>query len=1047
MQELIASTYQNFYSIGSFIPAVFALFLGFFFLSLPKKSSAALWMAVTFLTMTFFYSPYFFASGIYDPMAANHRWFTVLFVLVSLASVSQVLLRFPENDYPRLARYLAIAQFLVAVAVTAFFVIRTLHADRIYHFDGHYWDFDADAESRIVGRVIQLYMLTMLLVGAFRTVVTPSPHRWFVMLIALGFVLGTAPAGYTNIQSRDGAMDRGTHQIAMVLTSLSFFFVSVIVFINTTRDRTTFMGKIVGISLVTFLIIMQFIAYFALDSLDRAYNDIHRAEAELARRDPSYRTEDLRYTAAFSLSSRKVEFLHPSGGASVDLAPFAPQMQNTAVWARLASISEKEPEAFRRLVLSALDKRHGEFAGYAGLIRKELEGLPQNSGTPAADLLDRVSQHRRKILFRYNKIRQMPDATFRAELTKFLAAEKDFFVSFRTAIEGYIEANADLSPKELREGTLRYLQPFEPPGTRIYRKHNDTNKGADQFVSFLLVEPGFATVREAGFSYIAYRKFVHGPSRDIFLVLLAGILMVLIGFRFFFYGALVRPLDTLLEGVEMVNVGDLTVSVPVKVQDEIGFLTDSFNMMVATVKDARDNLEQKVADRTRELQETLEQVQALKSQQDGDYFLTSLLIKPLAANHAGEDGPVAVDFFVKQKKTFEFRKWKEEIGGDLNKAHRIMLKGKSHVVFLNADAMGKSVQGAGGVLVLGSVFESLVERTQLSSAVSDQYPERWIKNAFIELQKVFESFNGSMLVSLVLGLVDEETGIMYYINAEHPFSVLYRNGEARFIENELTFRKLGTTGVEGTLYVRTIQLEPGDVIIAGSDGRDDLLLGMDAAGNRIINEDESAFLRHIETAHGNLEKIYEELVKVGEITDDLSLVRIGYRETAHAESHDHAVSREIMRLINDARAMKKKGAHAEALAALSKANELDNSRPAVIYELLRLHLDRKDYAKAAACAEDYIYLRPADTEVVYIASVCFRKAGDLRRAADLGERVRLRAPRAVKNLLNLARVYAALGNHSRAEMLADDALNIDHDNGPATKLKTQLAEMKNQRAS
>ena len=81
---------------------------------------------------------------------------------------------------------------------------------------------------------------------------------------------------------------------------------------------------------------------------------------------------------------------------------------------------------------------------------------------------------------------------------------------------------------------------------------------------------------------------------------------------------------------EMVNAGDLTVEVPVKVQDEIGFLAGSFNHMVQSIREARvqledyaANLEEKVNERTEALNQTLGKVQALKVQQDGDYFLTS----------------------------------------------------------------------------------------------------------------------------------------------------------------------------------------------------------------------------------------------------------------------------------------------------------------------------------------------------------------------------------------------------------------------------------------
>ena len=79
-------------------------------------------------------------------------------------------------------------------------------------------------------------------------------------------------------------------------------------------------------------------------------------------------------------------------------------------------------------------------------------------------------------------------------------------------------------------------------------------------------------------------------------------------------------------------------------------------------------------------------------------------------------------------------------------------------------------------MVLGAVLEAIVDRTMLSGEASKHHPERWLKNAFIELHKVFETFDGSMLISLVFGLVDDDSGLVYLINAEHPWSVLYRQG-------------------------------------------------------------------------------------------------------------------------------------------------------------------------------------------------------------------------------------------------------------------------------
>ena len=79
------------------------------------------------------------------------------------------------------------------------------------------------------------------------------------------------------------------------------------------------------------------------------------------------------------------------------------------------------------------------------------------------------------------------------------------------------------------------------------------------------------------------------------------------------------------------------------------------------------------------------------------------MIEPLGQNNAFSKN-VEIEFFVKQKKNFIFRKREYELGGDINISENIELQGKKYIVFLNGDAMGKSIQGAGGVLVLGTVF-------------------------------------------------------------------------------------------------------------------------------------------------------------------------------------------------------------------------------------------------------------------------------------------------------------------------------------------------------
>ena len=116
---------------------------------------------------------------------------------------------------------------------------------------------------------------------------------------------------------------------------------------------------------------------------------------------------------------------------------------------------------------------------------------------------------------------------------------------------------------------------------------------------------------------------------------------------------------------------NLDVLVPISSQDEIGSLANSFNTMVLSLKDMRekmqtytDSLEEKIRERTEEIQQQAEEVQKIKQQQQGDYFLTSLLAKPLVQN-ANRSDYIKTEFFIEQKRKFQFREKPVELGGDL----------------------------------------------------------------------------------------------------------------------------------------------------------------------------------------------------------------------------------------------------------------------------------------------------------------------------------------------------------------------------------------------
>ena len=114
--------------------------------------------------------------------------------------------------------------------------------------------------------------------------------------------------------------------------------------------------------------------------------------------------------------------------------------------------------------------------------------------------------------------------------------------------------------------------------------------------------------------YRMFRQALHRQMLPLAYIILSVTLFILIGFPFFFDQVLVRPLLALHHGMQQVNAGNLNVVVPVRCHDEVGFITQYFNTMVVSLHDYSRNLEQKVADRTQELSQALDDLKATQQE-------------------------------------------------------------------------------------------------------------------------------------------------------------------------------------------------------------------------------------------------------------------------------------------------------------------------------------------------------------------------------------------------------------------------------------------------
>ncbi|MBN8222184.1 MAG: serine/threonine-protein phosphatase [Spirochaetes bacterium] len=425
-------------------------------------------------------------------------------------------------------------------------------------------------------------------------------------------------------------------------------------------------------------------------------------------------------------------------------------------------------------------------------------------------------------------------------------------------------------------------------------------------------------------------------------------------------------------------------------------LAVNFDAATYEINTIRNYLTELVDEKTKTISEAYNELKQLKSRQDGDYYLTSNLIESLTEIRP-ESETVIVDSLIKQFKIFEFMGHSKEIGGDMNAGYSLRLQGEKYTLVVNADAMGKSLQGAGGVLVLGSALRSLIERTNITEGLRNLSPERWLKNSFLELHRLFSNFNGSMMASMVCLLIHDNSGYTVMINAEHPQGILLRDGQSEFISSHEGLRKLGNNAVKGRLWVDTLMLRHRDVVILGSDGRDDIVVSYDADGQPMMNEDDRKILQIVRIAEGDLPRIFLGLRSSGEIVDDVSFVRIEYRGD-QKPPEGQAVE-------NFWESYRKATHTGSKLEALRKILDVNPQSVRAWRALLLLHLKSKNLVDAASIAESLVRIQPHRDFYMFVAGLLFYRIGQMERALNFADRLTLRNWSAERYLILLGRIH------------------------------------------
>ena len=579
IHEITSSFFVTQLSVGSIILTAFAFSASLFFLRPEKKTSATLHIGLALMFLALYHFFYFVSFSFYHTLSAYHRWFTVTFIFLSQIHLSRYILQYPDDRNWKLSRIIMFLQYACLIPVIIWYCKSTQAAQHIFRFDGHYWDFNSEYTSRFVGMVIIANSLFHFVIFVFRLFRLQKREFYWLLSIGSLFVIGALIPAVLNSINREGFIKRESFQTALNMCHLFSFTLIALMHLNTTHDRFTFMGKIVGISSVTFLAVFILNSHYTLREMNNLFEKSKFSDSRIYIHE-GREENDLKFLNIYSFSKNKIISDDKSSGCYTPYSRY--EYFNTAVFEEIKDLPDKGFEEGLKKITADEDLY---FTGYKNLIHSIDSSIPADCSHRGEEIYRRIYHLQDYILFNYNYLMNLSDTGFRDSLLRHLQTTSPRFINFNDAITSYTASSA-LQGGDLKREVLKFIEGMQYSGSQRYR----TGFDGQHYVSSIYYNKTEKTVYEAGFSYLTYRTFMHAPARRMIILMVCIMLFMILIYPFFFFWTLYKPLNTLQAGVKRVINGELDFKIPVYSEDEIGFITETFNKMVKQLKVNNDTI-------------------------------------------------------------------------------------------------------------------------------------------------------------------------------------------------------------------------------------------------------------------------------------------------------------------------------------------------------------------------------------------------------------------------------------------------------------------------
>jgi len=596
------------YSVCSIIPSAFFLTMSLLLFSMKEKSRATFYFGLDLLLFSVFFFFFFSAVAIDHPAAAYYRFMVVAVIYAIEIVMFLFITSYPDKSESCLIRVFTISLVLFSAVVWIWYVIYTLKYSPppVFDFESHSYEFPVSLPDLVVSLWVNILVIIFVFAGIVKVSRLKDVKKWPIIIIITLTTSVTFLATASNMMSKYGYVSRGTFYLIQDFIDIGAYFLSTVTYINATKDRSSLMVKVIGISLATFLLILQVLSFLSLKDQELAYDQIAQRDTVVASHSHEL-TRNMNYFICFNREWKRTVLI----GSCPDKSDTAGEAgQKTWIYEKIRNMNgyisrNDAAELFNQAGISA--------KGYANVVDDFIAG--QGGVAPASLVMHQIDSITPEAAQLYRKISIIPSEDFplKAAQTIRSASREKTGVLGRSAAEYAILSKT--SGNSCKKLILSMIEPMQPAGTRRFTA-DSTGK---RYAVFTIISRN-GEICEAGFSYEGYRAYLHPLAQSYLIALVVVTLVIIVGFRFFFLNTITRPLKFIESGIREVEKGNLKIEVPVLVEDEIGRIAHTFNAMIRKIADSELTLEQKVQDRTAQLgnsnKELSSTLQLLKATQD-----------------------------------------------------------------------------------------------------------------------------------------------------------------------------------------------------------------------------------------------------------------------------------------------------------------------------------------------------------------------------------------------------------------------------------------------